>query len=74
MKKKLKDHTLDEIVNLCESTNCRICPLCKITTVGEFTGLTCIFRVLSPNHFPTTLLESSIDFEEYKSRGNAYEI
>lgn len=68
MKKKLRDHTLDEIVNLCDSTSCRICPLCRVITTGEFTGMTCIFRVLSPNHFPPTLLESSINFDEYKKK------
>lgn len=68
MKKKFKDHTLDEIVNLCESASCRICPLYRVITVGEVTGLSCIFKLLSPTDLPTTLLESSINIEEYKKK------
>lgn len=73
MKKKVKDHTLDEIVNLCESSNCRICPLCRVVTIGEVNGAICIFKLLAPSDLPKTLLESSIDFDEYKKKENKNE-
>lgn len=74
MKKKFKDHTVDEIVNLCESASCRLCPLYRVITVGEVTGLSCIFKLLSPTDLPTTLLDASIDIEEYKIERKKNEI